>query len=150
MGIHIYEGAKLEINGVHKFSAISCDYAITSEEVFLITNRGTELENWEHLNVIFCGVAFNAEPVLLAIKGAVKELLSIWRDLFQMRVNGDGNCEYSYLNQGGLVEIFEKRDGNLYTYTLHGLKVRGNLTFTPPDGLHTKGEKIIYSINTEK
>jgi hypothetical protein len=150
VGIHVFEGAKLEINGVHKFSAISCEYAITSEGIFLITNRGTELENWEHLNVIFSGVAFNAEPVLLAIRGAIRELLRIWSDLFKMRINGDGNCEYSYLNQGGLVEIFEKRNGNLYTYTLAGLKVRGDLTFTPPDAVHTKDGKVIYSLSVDK
>jgi hypothetical protein len=147
VGIHICEGAKLTINGIHEFSAISCEYAITSEGIFLITNRGTELEKWEHLNIISSGVVFNADPVIFAIKGAVAELMKILRDLFQMRINGDGKSEYSYLSQGGLVEIFEKREGSLYTYTLRGLKVRGDLTFTPPDGLHTKDNKIIYSIN---
>jgi hypothetical protein len=147
VGIYIFEGAKLAINGTHEFSATSCEYAITSEGIFLISDRGTDIEKWEPLNTIPTIAAFNAEPVIVAIKGAVKELMRIWHDLFQIRINGDGTCEYSYLRQGGLVEIFEKTESSINSCTLGRLEVRGNLTLTPPDGLHAKDNKIIYSIN---
>lgn len=147
VGIYIFAGAKLAINGIHEFSATSCEYAITSEGIFLISNRGTDIEKWEPLNAIFTIAAFNADSVIMAIKGAVKELMGIWYNLYQMRINGDGNYEYSYLRQGGLVEIFEKRETNINSHPLGRLDVRGDLTFTPPDELHAKGNKIIYSIN---
>lgn len=149
VGIYIYKGAVLNITGVHTFNAESSEYAITSEGIFEISNSGTPQETWKMMNISPQLEAVDHHLVINVIKRALDELKVIWNNLREIRVQGDGDHEYSYLNENGSMELLEKGDEGITSYQMGSqLRVRGNLTVTPPDGIAIEESSIAYFLDT--
>lgn len=147
VGVYVHRGATLTITGVYKFDADSCEYAITSEGIFQINDAGTESESWKQMDILLNVENVDIHTVISSIEGAVKELKCIWKELREIRIRGDGVNEYKYLNEGGELELLQKANHMINTYQMSfQLKVCGELTITPPDGIAVQRNQLSYYI----
>ena len=151
VGIYVCKGANFNILGYHEFNAIDCEYAITSEGIYKIENVGMNNEKWEFIKNLFEVIATDTKSVINVITEAISDLKLIWKELRDIRIKGDGTHEYSYLNEGGALELLEKGKEQIKSYKMHGsLKIKGNLTITPPDGLKVETGILTYFIENDQ
>ena len=151
VGIYIHKGAILNILDYHEFNAADCEYAITSEGIYKIENVGMNNETWTSIKTPIEVIAADIESVITVIVEAISDLKSIWKELRDIRLKGDGTHEYSYLNEGGSLELLEKEKKQMTSYNLHGsLRIKGNWTIIPPDGLKVESGRLTYFIDNDQ
>ena len=146
VAVRITKGGNLNIGTMHRFNSNESEFAITSEGIFEIFDPGEENERWVLFDDFPNVTASNHEVIDHILKDALKELKSIWYELSCARKKGDGQYEYSYLNEGGKWELIEKRDGEVVIYKAERkpLQVTGSLTITPPDSIRMENNTLIY------
>lgn len=145
VALRVRKGGALKIENLIEISAVETEFAITSEGVFEIRNTGQESEEWVQIDVMPTLTAANYDDIEKIVSGALAELRAIWHQLSMIRKRGDGEHEFSYLNEGGELELLEKAGGIITTYsTKKAIEIKGHLTVTPPDKIRVDGNFLIY------
>jgi hypothetical protein len=146
VGIYVAKGGRLNVDGIHIFEANKSEFAITSDGVFEVLDAGSESEKWQLMKIFPTIEVTDLSAIVLVIKGAVLELKKIWFELKAIRINGDGQHEYSYLNEEGSMELFDKGNYEITAYSINGLsiKIENYLTITPPDGVSIAKNSLTY------
>jgi hypothetical protein len=150
VGIYIHRGASLDISGYHKFHSLDFEYAITPEGIYQIENVGMNNETWIQIKTPFDVVSTDIKNVIDAINEATTDLKEIWKELRDIRIKGDGTHEYSYLNEGGALELLEKGKEKITAYKVDtSIRLKGILTITPPDGIKVEAVSLTYFIENK-
>lgn len=151
IGIYIHKGASLSISGYKLFFSSDFEYAITSEGIYQIENVGMVNEEWVMINNSFEAVITDAKSVVDVIVEAVSDLKLIWKDLRDIREKGDVTHEYSYLNEGGSMELFSKENEQIVSIITNApFHLKGSLTLAPPDGIKVEPGKLTFFIENDR
>ena len=150
VGIYVHRGASLFISDYQIFTSNDFEYAITSEGIYQIKNVGMNNEEWILIKTAFEAISTDIKSVVDVIIEAASDLKLIWKELRDIRKKGDGTHEYSYLNEGGTLELFSKENEQITSVKLNGsLQIKGNLTITPPDGIKVEPGRLTFFIESE-
>lgn len=150
VGIYIHRGASLYISNYQLFFSNDFDYAITSDGIYQIENAGTNNEEWKLIKTSFEAISTDIKSVVDIIIDAASDLKLIWKELREIRKKGDGTHEYSYLNEGGTMELYSKENEQITSLKLTGsIQIKGNLTLTPPDGIKVEPGRLTLFIESE-